>query len=78
MLNKIKKNMVHDLNSSVEGRFGNVTISETEKHDKIKYLNTVLMGEKTILQIWQTPADEIKGSLVCFSLFYSFFLSLIN
>jgi hypothetical protein len=51
MLNKIKKNMVHDLNSSVEGRFGNVTISETEKHDKIKYLNTVLMGEKTILQI---------------------------
>ena len=51
MLNKIKKNMVHDLNSSVEGRFGNVTISETEKHDKIKYLNTVLMGEKTILPI---------------------------
>ena len=43
--------MVHDLNSSVEGRFGNVTISETEKHDKIKYLNTVLMGEKTILPI---------------------------
>ena len=62
--------MVHDLNSLVEDRFGNVTISKTEKHDKIKYLNTVLMDQKIIFQIWQTPADEIKWSLVWFSLFY--------
>ena len=43
--------MVHDLNSLVEDRFGNVTISKTEKQDKIKYLNTVLMDQKIIFQI---------------------------
>ena len=30
----------------MEDRFVNVTISEIDKHDKIKYLNTLLMDEK--------------------------------